>query len=248
MASDAENLTDAETFAEAQEILISHGHFDHLMNVPELSAARELRVHCTDAPRKTLLRCGVPERQIHCCAPGDAFDVEDVSLRVFQGRHNVPDAKMTLGVAFRALSSVRRAGNFLKMANVHKNFPEAGETVVFEIKYGGRRILSMGSIGLPENAEFPAPGAELLILPYQGTSNPAPAAMRIVEALRPKAIVLSHIDDAIPPLTGRVHIKPLLKLMGKRHPEIPVCVPKFGEVMSLSNFAAAAEYGEAISS
>jgi len=236
MAPNADHITSEETFADAFEILLSHGHFDHALNVPDYAAKREIRVHCTNTPCKTLLRRGVPEAYLHCCTPGDAFDIGDAHVRVFQGRHNVPDWRMTVGAVWRSVTSLHGVVNILKIANVHKAFPEAGETVLFEINCGGERILSMGSPGLPfddADAVLPEPGMDLLILPYQGLQNPAPLALRIVETLRPKAVILSHHDNAIPPLTAKkVHIEPFLAGMHKQYPEIVVYIPRFGETVT----------------
>lgn len=241
MASNAENITDEGMFAATHEILISHGHFDHLMSIPECSAHHEVCVHCTDTPCKTLLRFGLPERQLHCCAPGDSFNVGNVGVRVYQGEHNIPDAQMVLGVIFRILTSLKNVMNFLKIFHIHGQFPEAGETVIFEITHGGKRIVFIGSPGLPEGADYPASGADVLILPYQGTSNPAPTALRIVDMLKPKSIILSHFDNAIPPLTGKIKLRPFLDTMYKQYPEISVCVPQFSEAITIPDLAAAAE-------
>ena len=236
MASKADHITSEETFADAYEILLSHGHFDHAMNVPDYAAKREVRVHCTVTPCKTLLHRGVPEAYLNCCAPGDEFDIGDAHIRVFQGRHNVPDWRMAVGAVWRSIASLHGVVNILKIGHVHRAFPEAGETVLFEINCDGERILSMGSPGLPfdePGMALPEPGMDLLILPYQGLVNPAPLALKIVETLRPKAVILSHHDNAIPPLTAKkVNLSPFIKGMHQQFPEIVVYNPRFGEAVT----------------
>jgi len=234
MSDEAENFTTEETFEEAREILISHGHFDHLMSVPEFNDQREIRVHCTETPHETLLKLGIPEQRINLCAPGETFHVGDVSVRVFQGRHNVPDFKMVLGAVLRTVSSPRRIVNFFRMAFANKQFPEAGETVIFEIKHGGKRVLSMGSPGLPEDVIHPSAGADLLILPYNGLSDLVPQSLDIVEKLAPKAVLLSHHDNAIPPLTGKTDTASFVEAMAELYPDIPVRIPDFGREMALA--------------
>ena len=234
MTSNAQYLTTEDTFEDAREILISHGHFDHLMSVPELNAARKIHVHCTETPRETLLQCGMPEERINCCAPGDSFEVGFASVKVYQGEHNTPDLKMALGAVLRTVSSPRNIVNFLKMGAVHKKFPEAGETIIFEIKANGYRVLSMGSLGLPDGVQQPERGADLLVLPYNGLSDPSISSLNIVDKLRPKAVLLSHHDDSIPPLTGKLDVSIFVDAMREEFPKIPVVVPQFGVEMLLS--------------
>ncbi|MDR3345283.1 MAG: MBL fold metallo-hydrolase [Oscillospiraceae bacterium] len=230
----ADNPADEATFADAHEILITHGHFDHLMSIPEFNAEREIRVHCTDTPRETLLKCGIPEQRIRRFAVGEAFELGDTKISVFQGQHNKIDMRIALQTALRVGTSIRRAVEFMRIVAVHKSFPEADETVLFEVQSGGERVQIMGSLGLRENVARPELGADVLVLPFNGTSNPTPMAMRIVEAFRPKSVLLSHFDNAFPPMTSSVDLAPFISAMREKCPEIPVLLPKFGETVSVS--------------
>lgn len=237
----AENPASFETFEDAREILITHGHFDHLMSVPHYSDARQIRVHCTASPCETLLQWGMPKERIHSFAPGDQFSVGEADVSVYQGQHNIIDVGIAVRTGLRALSTPVRAFRFLNITRVHKSFLENGETVVFDVTHEGKRVLIMGSLGFRADVEAPPPGCDLLVLPYQGTSNPTPMALKIVETYQPKAVMLSHFDNAFPPMTSTVNTKPFLKAMAELHPEIPVCVPQFGQEVAVQGATTAQE-------
>jgi len=52
-----------EDFPDADAILISHGHFDHMKDVPEIVRKSNAVVYCSEKAGKTLLREGVLLRE-----------------------------------------------------------------------------------------------------------------------------------------------------------------------------------------
>ncbi|MCL2513547.1 MAG: MBL fold metallo-hydrolase [Oscillospiraceae bacterium] len=221
----AENATDYNTFSGAREILLSHGHFDHMISVPELYKKQKINVYCTKTPGEKLIKHGVPKARINLIAPGDSFNIGGAWVSVYQGEHIKFDKKFIAGVAWRAATSPRRLVNLLKMGSASRKLPEAGETVVLEIACGGKRVIFMGSPGLPEGADRPEPGADALIIAYQGNYDPSPVALSITEALRPKAVMFCHHDAAIPPLTPKQNVGIFIKKMREKNPDIEVIDP-----------------------
>jgi L-ascorbate metabolism protein UlaG (beta-lactamase superfamily) len=207
------------------------------MSIPEFNAAREIRVHCTETPRETLLKFGLPEQRIRQFSAGQSFELAGNRISIFQGQHNKIDFKIALQTTLRVASSVRRIAEFFKIVAAHKSFPEADETVVIEVESDGKRVQIMGSLGLREDVQRPEPGADVLVLPFNGTSNPTPMAMRIMAAFRPKAVLLSHFDNAFPPMTSPVDLVPFFAAMRAQYPDVPVILPKFGEEYSLTSIA-----------
>ena len=63
-------------------ILITHGHFDHLMDVPKIMKAdQDVPVYCTKTPRASLMRDDIPPQRIHCIERGDTFAIGDFTPR-----------------------------------------------------------------------------------------------------------------------------------------------------------------------
>ena len=78
-----------------------------------------------------------------------------------------------------------------------------------------RSAQTASSMGMDETVDYPS-AADLLILPFQGTGDPAKTVAPIVAALKPKRILLDHYDDAFPPLSSQVRTDDfVVKMNGK---------------------------------
>jgi hypothetical protein len=73
----------------------------------------------------------------------------------------------------------------------------------YEIKAEGKRIQIMGSMGMDPETDYPE-GADLLIMALQGRADQDDYAMQFVKKLKPKEIMLYHIDDSFPPMSSEV--------------------------------------------
>ena len=82
--------------------------------------------------------------------------------------------------------------NALALAYLNPKFPEGGQTLMYEVHAEGKRVQVMGSLGLQEDQEYPQ-GADLLILPFQGSEFLEAVALEVVERLQPKRILLDHL-------------------------------------------------------
>ncbi len=185
-------------FARAADVFVTHGHFDHILQIPALCP--NAMVHATAAPCRTLRRRGL--EKIHTIAPGQTVSCGPFAVRAFQGRHCRFDAPLIWKTATSA--RVRKnARHMLHLLRLHRAYPENGEILFYEICAEGRRIQIMGSLGLDPAERYPT-GADALILPYQGRSNLSGDALPIVEALMPKRVELDHYDDSFPPMSARI--------------------------------------------
>ena len=72
------------------DILVTHGHFDHIVNLPEIVRRNPpVTVHCTETPCKTLRSKGVPEKNLSLIHYGRHLQLGAFSVDVFHGRHAV---------------------------------------------------------------------------------------------------------------------------------------------------------------
>ena len=146
-----------------------------------------------------------------------------VRIRVLQGRHIEFQMRHVMET-MHPLRLLRYAGNLPYLFWANRTFKEAGEIVAFDVHAEGREILILGSLALDPEETYPE-GADVLVLPYQGSNDLPARAREVLERLRPKAVLLSHFDNAFPPMSRDVDLRPLKKLMLEEFPEIRVVRP-----------------------
>ena len=202
--SDARRLSSerAEIFRSVDAVIVTHGHFDHIYDIPALYAGTDIPIYATATPLSTLADKGVSPAQLREVTPGRGFTIGGLSVTPYQSRHCVFDLAVILKTVFRR-STFRHPKRLIDLLRLNKAYPEEGETLMYEIGADGVRLQLMGSMGMAEGVSYPD-GADALILPFQGTGNPAATVEPIVAALRPKRILLDHYDDAFPPMSARI--------------------------------------------
>ncbi len=221
-----------EDFLREDTIFITHGHFDHLYFVPQILEEGDATVFCTAAPARTLEKYTEGPQNVVELRIGQRVSIGRVQLEALQGRHIDFDKRLVKYILNprRLLRSWRNLP-FLFWAN--HAFQERGETVTFHIKAEGKEILLFGSLNLNPDTVYPR-DVDLLILPYQGSCQLEREAERFIEQLHPKRILLTHFDNAFPPLSRSVDTRPLRRMMKERYPEIQVVKPTYGKPITLS--------------
>ena len=214
-------------------IFVTHCHFDHLHTAESLLEAGEgeVTVFCTKQCCDTLERFLDDQSNVVQIDINRSYRIGSIVIDVLKGRHieflwsHILDTMSPLRV-------LRHAGNLPYLFRANRLFREAGESVAYYIRAEGKRILLLGSLALAPDVQYPE-GADILILPYQGNNDLPARAEEVIRRLQPRSILLSHFDNAFPPMSREVDLRPLKRLVELEFPGIRVVKPTAGKEIML---------------
>ncbi len=207
------------------DVLVTHGHLDHIGSLPELDVAGRT-VWCTETPAETLRGKGV--ENVSVIAPGQTLTFGEMSVTVYRGKHIRFDAPTVLKTLFN-VRMLKYAGNLPALLRENRICRENGETAAFLVRAEGRSLFVMGSLNLDCDEEYPT-DADVLVLPYQGASRLCERSLAFIERLRPRAVFLDHFDDTFPPISGSIDTSDIEKALAGR---LPVIRPEYGRAYTV---------------
>ena len=229
-------MADPQELAGYDTIFVTHCHFDHLYTAIELmeQADGDVSVFCTKQCCETMERFSEEQSNVVRIDAGRSYQIGSIHIDVLKGRH-IDFMWSRLFDTMSPARMLRYAGNLPFLYQANRFFKEAGQSVAFCITAGDhkaaeRRLLLLGSLALDADEEYPE-GVDILILPYQGNNDLPARAEEVLRRLKPKSILLSHFDNAFPPMSRDVDLRPLKRMMEKSFPDIRVVKPVPGKKM-----------------
>ena len=220
----------AEHIQAGDYVLVSHAHWDHLMDVPEV--LRHTGGLALGSPNtcRLLAACGVPAGQVRGIRAGQQLRLGDLNVTVLPAQHiRLP------GFGPGRLSPWLRPPLRLRDYRMDCCFS-------FLVEGDGLRLLDWCGLG-----RAPAPSAEVLcVAPY------APSAYyrALLSQVEPRLIVPVHWDDPFRPLSrpvrpffqaprwgwppmGRVKLTEFRRVVEETLPEAQVLIPEMLRVYDL---------------
>jgi len=150
-----------EVIPRADYILVQHGHFDHLGDVPHIALKTGARVVGTETVMMILRAYGVPEDQLYPVQGGEDYQFDGFSVRVVPGLHSALNQKHYIDT--RRYDRDTRLEAPLRI----EEFIEGG-ALSFLVRMGGREILTMGSMNFIER-EFEGLEPDILLAGVNGS-------------------------------------------------------------------------------
>jgi L-ascorbate metabolism protein UlaG (beta-lactamase superfamily) len=77
----------AERVERCDSVLVTHAHFDHLMDVPDVVRNTGATAHGSLNSCRLLSACGVPDEQIREIKAGDVLELGDLRVEAFEVKH-----------------------------------------------------------------------------------------------------------------------------------------------------------------
>jgi L-ascorbate metabolism protein UlaG (beta-lactamase superfamily) len=203
-----------EDISGAGQIFISHGHFDHLSDVPQIMAGDDSCVYCSRAAARTLFKDGVHSNRIRPAhSDGFSVDLGNYQARAFFSRHITFD----LPLVARTLKQIGK--DALRLLHMHIVYPR-GQVLSWRFTIGDYSIQHFGSAGssrreLERLAGLPL---DLLLVPLQGHSSIYDIALEYVRILKPRLVIPHHHDDFYPPISRSVDARPFIEKVRENCP------------------------------
>jgi L-ascorbate metabolism protein UlaG (beta-lactamase superfamily) len=221
-----------EDISGADQIYISHGHFDHLYDVPAIMVAGKSSVYCSETAAATLLREGADNSRIYSVtADGAIYDFDGYRAEAFFSRHVKFDIPLITRTLWRmGLGGYRRITN----AGISRNY-QVGQVLSWRFTINGYSIQHFGSGGsmLEELERLATRPLDLLLVPLQGHTNICDIAFEYVRILKPRMVIPNHQDDFYPPISTAVDIRPFVMKVMEKCPGTEVRVMAMNETITL---------------
>ena len=181
-----------EHIGPADCILITHGHWDHIADVPYVAARTGATVLGTETHLNLLRALDTPEEQLSQVEGGERHSFDGFTVEVLKAHHNVS------GRHKRLLFAGSRVGAVPERPRVVKDLVEGG-SLAYLITFGKARLL-IGVTGVFQERELA--GLEPTLLFMQAGVSDGDYEERLLDATgRPRCIVPTHWDDYEEPLT-----------------------------------------------
>ena len=146
---------------DADFILVHHGHFDHLGDVPYIARKTGAKVIGTETVISILRAYGVPDDQLYAVGGGEDYQFDGFSVRVVPGIHSA--------LADKHYFDSRRwtDASGLEAPLRIEQFIEGG-SLSFLARFDGHTVLTMGSMNFLER-EFEGLDPDILLAGINGS-------------------------------------------------------------------------------
>jgi L-ascorbate metabolism protein UlaG (beta-lactamase superfamily) len=233
----------AATVPRCDVVLVTHAHWDHVMDVPEVLRQTGATAFGSPNTCQLLALLGVPQERIHEIKVGDQFTLRTFQIKVFPAEHG-----LVLGRPFASGSLARDLRPPLRMRDYRMD-----SCFSFLIEVGGLSFLDWSS----ERAELAVPADVLAVSPHQERVY-YEALLRVVQ---PRVVIPMHWDDLMRPLSqplrpmlkpprlafpplSRVDLAEFRQLIKQVAPEAQVFLPEILRLYELSDILARPSHTE----
>jgi L-ascorbate metabolism protein UlaG (beta-lactamase superfamily) len=180
----------------ADHILVTHGHYDHLTDVPYLAKRTGATVFGTETHLSLMAALGAPEDQLAVASGGEDLTFDGYSIRILRSLHSATGDRAR--VAFPGSRPLSRRDR----PRVIEDLVEGG-TLAYAVSGGGASVLNFGGSNYVES-ELVGLRPDVVLMPVGGAkvTQYVPRLLRTLG--NPRYVAATHWDDFDLPL-GQAH-------------------------------------------
>jgi L-ascorbate metabolism protein UlaG (beta-lactamase superfamily) len=176
----------------ADHILVTHGHYDHLTDVPYLAKRTGATVFGTETHLSLLAALGAPEDQLAIASGGEDLTFDGYSIRILRSLHSATGDRAR--VPFPGSRPLSRRDR----PRVIEDLVEGG-TLAYCVSGGGASVLDFGGANYVES-ELAGLRPDVVLVPAGGAkvTQYVPRLLRTLG--NPRYVAATHWDDFDLPL------------------------------------------------
>ncbi|MGV9676640.1 MBL fold metallo-hydrolase [Nocardia sp. NPDC003482] len=180
----------------ADHILVTHGHYDHLTDVPYIAQRTGATVLGTETHLNLMAALGAPEKQLALATGGEDLAFDGYRVRVLRSLHSMTGPRAQ--IAYPGTRPGLGATNWPR-PQVISDLVEGG-TLAYHVTMGAVGVLNFGGANYIES-ELAGLRPDVLLLPAGGTliRDYVPRLLRTLG--NPRYVVPTHWDDFDLPLS-----------------------------------------------
>lgn len=210
---------------EADFILIHHAHYDHLGDVPYIARKTGAKVIATETAIMILRAYGIPDDQLYAVGGGEDYQFDGFSVRIVPSIHSALNDK-------HYFDTRRYDGNTELTAPLAINQFIEGGALSFLARFGGRTVLTMGSMNFIER-EYEGLNPDILLAGVNGSRlGLYEYDRRLLQSTGlPRVVIPTHWDNFVLPYEFSQdaaidrNIKPFIEAAKTIAPQSEIIIP-----------------------
>ncbi|WP_039797899.1 MBL fold metallo-hydrolase [Nocardia araoensis] len=180
----------------ADHILVTHGHYDHISDVPYLAKKTGATVLGTETHLNLMAALGAPEQQLALATGGEFLRFDGYTIRVLRSLHSASGPRATVAFAGTRPGFGTKE---LPEPKVIRDLVEGG-TLAYQVSGGGVGVLNFGGSNYIES-ELAGLRPDVLLLPAGGGKIQDYVGRLLRATGNPRYVLPTHWDDFDHPLT-----------------------------------------------
>jgi L-ascorbate metabolism protein UlaG (beta-lactamase superfamily) len=212
------------------ELLLTHGHFDHSKDISKVLDKYDSRafMNADVAKRRDLAR-----HNNKIVGLDEESSVHEISQKITLTALRNGHVKYDLPLVTETFGKILRQKKLFSKEFYQNVFCYPSKTpYIYNLNLDNRfNLVTLGSLALNKrNRDYlKNKRVDLLCLPIQGRSDITEQAEELVSEIRPRGVYLYHWDDFYPPLSKEVDISSLVENLKKKNYIKHVYVPRLGK-------------------